>query len=136
MDKRIAIITGAAKGIGKAISERMVKENYITILVDVDKENGELLARYLGESAKFIPCDISNKEEVNSLFETVIIAANDKLVHLFLDDQIKFIDISRILLKLINLKEFKKYKQIKPRNIAQIEQLSKYVSLKIRSLSI
>lgn len=71
MDKRIAIITGAAKGIGKAISERMVKENYITILVDVDKENGELLARYLGESAKFIPCDISNKEEVNSLFETV-----------------------------------------------------------------
>ena len=71
MDKRIAIITGAAKGIGKAISERMVKENYITILVDVDKENGELLASYLGESAKFISCDISNKEEVNSLFETV-----------------------------------------------------------------
>jgi 1-deoxy-D-xylulose-5-phosphate reductoisomerase len=79
---------------------------------------------------------LSKLPKKDSLFETVIIAANDKLVHLFLDDQIKFIDISRILLKLINLKEFKKYKQIKPRNIAQIEQLSKYVSLKIRSLSI
>ena len=79
---------------------------------------------------------LSKLPKKDSLFETVIIAANDKLVHLFLDKQIKFIDISRILLKLINLKEFKKYKQIKPRNIAQIEQLSKYVSLKIRSLSI
>ena len=72
----------------------------------------------------------------SSLYETIIVAANDKLVDLFLNRKIKFLDISRILLKIINIDEFKKYKRIKPKNIAQIEQLNNYVSLKINSLRI
>ena len=72
----------------------------------------------------------------NSLYETIIVAANDKLVDMFLNRKIKFLDISRILLKVINIDEFKKYKRIKPKNIAQIEQLNNYVSLKINSLRI
>ena len=72
----------------------------------------------------------------NSLFETVIVSANDKLVKMFLNNQIKFLDISRLLFKFLNYKEFKKYKRIQPKNIAQIEQLSKYVSLKIGTLRI
>ncbi len=71
MDKRIAIITGAAKGIGKAIAERMVNENYTTILVDVDNENGEKLANDLGANARFISCDISNENGVTALFDAV-----------------------------------------------------------------
>ncbi len=69
---RVAIITGAAKGIGKAIAERFVKEKYQTILIDVDKENGEALAKELGESAKFMACDISQEDEVVALFESVV----------------------------------------------------------------
>ena len=72
----------------------------------------------------------------DSLYETVIVAANDKLVNMFLDGKIRFLDISKILLKIINYKEFKKYKRIKPKNIAQIEQLSDYVSLKIDLLRV
>lgn len=72
MDKRVAIITGAAKGIGKAIAERMAQDNYVTILVDVDKENGETLATKLGESAQFMMCDISNKKAVDALFKKVV----------------------------------------------------------------
>ena len=71
MDKQIAIITGAAKGIGKSISKRLISENYFTILVDVDIENGNVLANELGTSAKFIPCDISNENQVVSLFDKV-----------------------------------------------------------------
>jgi 1-deoxy-D-xylulose-5-phosphate reductoisomerase len=70
------------------------------------------------------------------LYETVIVTINDKLVNKFLRNEISFIDISKILLKVINFKEFKKYKSIKPRNVAQIEQLQDYVSLKIDSLSV
>lgn len=72
MDKQIAIITGAAKGIGKAIAQRMVIDNFMTILVDVDKEKGESLAKELGEHAKFIACDISSETEVNLLLKTVV----------------------------------------------------------------
>ncbi|WP_415303400.1 1-deoxy-D-xylulose-5-phosphate reductoisomerase [Candidatus Pelagibacter sp. Uisw_090] len=72
----------------------------------------------------------------NSLFETVIVAANDCLVKLFLEKKIKFTDISRILLKTLNMTEFKKYKKIAPKNINQITKLSNYVSLKINNMSV
>ena len=72
----------------------------------------------------------------HSLFETIIVTANDNLVKMFLDKKIKFLDISKFLLKIINNNEFKKYKRIKPTNITQIRLLSNYVSLKVNSLSI
>jgi NAD(P)-dependent dehydrogenase (short-subunit alcohol dehydrogenase family) len=72
MDKRIAIVTGAAKGIGKAIAERMVNDNYNTILVDVDQDKGEELANNLGSSAQFHWCDISDETSVSDLFSTVM----------------------------------------------------------------
>ena len=69
MDKQIAIVTGAAKGIGKSIATRMINDGFHTILVDV--ENGESLVNKLGTSATFISCDISDEEQVVSLFNTV-----------------------------------------------------------------
>jgi len=79
---------------------------------------------------------LNNLPNKDSLFETIIVTANDKLVNMFLENKIKFVDISRMLLKIINNKDFKKYKRISPTNVNQIEQLSNYVSLKIRSLCI
>jgi len=71
-----------------------------------------------------------------SLFETVIVSANDELVDLFLKDKIKFTDISKNLIKIIKFKEFLRYKKIKPKNIDQIVKLNNYVRLKIKSLSV
>ena len=79
---------------------------------------------------------LNNLPNNHSLFETVLVAANDQLVNMFLNNKIKFLDISKNLLKIMRSKEFKKYKGITPRNVAQIEQLSNYVSLKISSISI
>ena len=74
--------------------------------------------------------------ENDSLFETIIVSANDKLVSLFLNNKIRFIDISNILLKICSLSEFNKFKLIKPKNIDEINNLADYVSLKIDSLSV
>ena len=71
-----------------------------------------------------------------SLFETVIVSCNDELVDLFLKKKITFWRIHVILKKLLNLKEFAKYKQITPYNTRQIYNLSEYVRLKTRTLSI
>ena len=71
-----------------------------------------------------------------SLFETVIVSANDELVDLFLKDKIKFTDISKNLIKISKFKEFLRYKKIKPKNIDQIVKLNNYVRLKIKSLSV
>ena len=50
-----------------------------------------------------------------SLFETVLVSANDELVNLFLNKKINFHEISRNILRLMNMKEFQKYKKKKPK---------------------
>jgi len=68
----------------------------------------------------------------NSLFETILVAANDRFVEFYLNGRIKYTDISNKLLKFINNKEFDKYKRIKPKKIENILNLNKYVRLKIK----
>ena len=77
--------------------------------------------------------NINNKD---SLFETIIVSANDKLVNLFLCGKIKFTDISINLLKICNMPQFTKFKSKKPKNIDDINNLANYVSLKIDTMSV
>ena len=72
----------------------------------------------------------------NSLFETILVTSNDEFVELFLKNKIKFHQISKYLLNFIKLKEFNKFKKLSPKNVTDIMKLSKYVRLKIKSLSI
>ena len=71
-----------------------------------------------------------------SLFETVIVSANDTLVELFLDNKIKFIDIQKKLFHIIKKKNFLKYKKIYPHKIEDIIELNSYVRLKTLENSI
>jgi len=72
MDKKVAIVTGAAKGIGRAIAQRLVDQGSFVVLVDVDGIEGMLFGNELGpEHSRFMSCDISKEEEVLSLFESV-----------------------------------------------------------------
>jgi len=56
----------------------------------------------------------------DSLFETVIVSANDCLVKLFLDKKIRFTDISKILLKITNMIIFKNFKKKIPKKVSDI----------------
>ena len=65
-----------------------------------------------------------------SLFETIIVSANDTLVELFLNNNIKFIDIHKRLFNIVNKKKFSKYKNKQPKKIQDIVELNNYVRLK------
>jgi len=79
---------------------------------------------------------LKNINDKDSLFETVIVSANDKLVKLFLCGKIKFTSISSNLLKICNMPQFIKFKLKKPKNIDDINNLVNYVSLKIDAMSV
>ena len=79
---------------------------------------------------------LKNINDKDSLFETIIVSANDKLVNLFLCGKIKFTDISNNLLKICNMPQFTKFKSKKPKNIDDINNLANYVSLKIDAMSV
>ena len=70
----------------------------------------------------------------DSLFETVLVSANDELVNLFLNKKINYNDIHLKLTKIINTNEFKKLKKILPRNISDVINTSENVHNKIKLL--
>jgi len=89
------------------------------------------------DSNKFPSIKILNKlNNKNTLFETVLVSANDELVDLFLQDKIKFTDISKILKKILNDKKYKRYQHLTPNNYREILNLDEYVRLKTRVLSV
>lgn len=72
MQKRIAIVTGAGKGIGKAISQRLSEDGFFVVLVDVDKSSGDNAVVEIGwEKASFYQADISNEKQVIELFQSI-----------------------------------------------------------------
>ncbi len=89
------------------------------------------------DNKKFPVFEILKKLTNNdSLYETVLVTANDVLVELFLKKKIKFYDIYKLLNQILDLKEYKKYKILKPKNLSQINELSKNVRLKTLTLSV
>ena len=69
----------------------------------------------------------------DSLYETILVSANDELVDLFLKKKIKYNEIKSKLAENLQKKEFKKFKKILPRTISDVISLSNYVRLKIRN---
>ena len=89
------------------------------------------------DNKKFPVFEILKKLTNNdSLYETVLVTANDVLVELFLNKKIKFYDIYKLLNQILDLKEYKKYKILKPKNLSQINELSNNVRLKTLTLSV
>ena len=74
---------------------------------------------------------LKNKD---NLLETVIVLANDVLVNLFLLKKINFTDITILLLKLINMKEFKRYNDKKPGSINSIIALNGKIKTAINEM--
>ena len=72
----------------------------------------------------------------NTMFETVIVSANDALVNLYLLKKIKYTDIIKNMLKIVNDVDFIKMKKIKPRNISDIIRLNKKVYSKVNSMKL
>ncbi len=69
---KVAIVTGSAMGIGKAIAEKLYQNGASVAISDINVEKGEETAALLGERAIFFPCDICDQEQVNSLVKTTV----------------------------------------------------------------
>lgn len=60
---KTALITGGSSGLGNAMARRFVAEGASVIVADIDAENGQALARELGNAASFVPLDVSSEDD-------------------------------------------------------------------------
>jgi NAD(P)-dependent dehydrogenase (short-subunit alcohol dehydrogenase family) len=69
LDNRVAVVTGSASGIGKAIAQLFVKEGAQVVVSDIQDELGQKLVKSLGKKASFIHADVSSENDVKSMID-------------------------------------------------------------------
>jgi NAD(P)-dependent dehydrogenase (short-subunit alcohol dehydrogenase family) len=69
LDGRVAVLTGAASGIGLATARRFAAEGARVVCVDVDATAGKAAADEVG--GEFVACDVADDDQVRALFDGV-----------------------------------------------------------------
>ncbi|MHC1781365.1 MAG: SDR family NAD(P)-dependent oxidoreductase [Anaerolineaceae bacterium] len=71
---KIAIVTGAAKGIGWGIAKIFVEEGAKVVVVDWDEKEGPKTAAELNKTGEaiFVKCDVSNEDEVKAMIQKTV----------------------------------------------------------------
>lgn len=70
LNTQIAIVTGAAKGIGKAIVYELIGDGYFVVVADIDEKAGKEIAASIDPNkCSFILCDVGDENSVKRLFE-------------------------------------------------------------------
>ncbi len=70
---KIALVTGAASGIGEATAKTLAKADAFVYVCDLDEENGERVAGEIGrEKAKFVKLNVAEKSECERVSKIIL----------------------------------------------------------------
>lgn len=69
---KVAIITGAARGLGQGMAELFVEEGARVVIADLRDDEGEALASSLGNAARYRRTDVSSREEFQALVDYAV----------------------------------------------------------------
>ncbi|MGZ8286198.1 MAG: glucose 1-dehydrogenase [Allosphingosinicella sp.] len=73
--RKVALVTGAASGIGKATAYAFAREGYTTVVADIDEKAGQrVLAEIRAQEqlGLFVRCDMSDEAEVAGLIDRIV----------------------------------------------------------------
>ncbi|MHA6250430.1 glucose 1-dehydrogenase [Oceanobacillus sp. CAU 1775] len=110
LDNKVAIVTGAAQGMGESHARTLLREGAKVVITDLNSEKGNALAEELGENALFLSHDVTNEEDwkkviteaeaafgpIHILVNNAGISFNKSFADCSLDDYMKIININQV----------------------------------------
>src|SRR5262245_31939218 len=72
LDGKVAIVTGGASGLGRAMVELFVEEGARVVIADVNAEGGTALAAQLGDAAVFQPTDVADAAQIQAAVDIAV----------------------------------------------------------------
>ena len=72
LQDKVAIITGAASGIGRGVADLFVSEGAKVIVADMNEEGGKAAVAELGANARFFKCDVTSEDSVKAMVDFAV----------------------------------------------------------------
>lgn len=72
LDGKVAIITGAASGIGRGAVAKFVAEGAKVVAADLQEDKGAALVEAFGDAVRFIACDVAFEDDVKAMVDLAV----------------------------------------------------------------
>jgi NAD(P)-dependent dehydrogenase (short-subunit alcohol dehydrogenase family) len=72
LDGKVAVITGAADGIGEASTRLFVQEGARVVMADIDDEKGHAVARELGQKVVYLHTDVTREADIKAAIDLAV----------------------------------------------------------------
>ena len=71
MTKQIALVTGASRGIGRAIAERLADDGFFVVGTATSDVGADAISDYLGDNGKGIRLDVADADSISAVIKTI-----------------------------------------------------------------
>lgn len=71
MDKKIALVTGASRGIGRAIAERLAKDGFFVVGTATSDAGSEAISAYLAENGCGLKLNVADSDSIENVLKTI-----------------------------------------------------------------
>ncbi|WP_394753672.1 3-oxoacyl-ACP reductase FabG [Crenothrix sp.] len=71
MTKQVALVTGASRGIGRAIAEKLATDGFYVVGTATSDGGAEAISTYLGDNGTGLKLDVSNPESIAQVIKTI-----------------------------------------------------------------
>jgi NAD(P)-dependent dehydrogenase (short-subunit alcohol dehydrogenase family) len=72
LEGKVAVLTGAASGIGEGTARRFVAEGARVVVADIQAEKGLRVAKSLGDAARFVRTDVTQESDIAGAVDTAV----------------------------------------------------------------